>query len=469
MNFASFPFLAFFAAVFLIHWLLPSRLRLYWLLAGSYFFYGYWGPYFLGLLILTTLVEFVCALQIEKHQNANHVERARTVLFVGLGINILTLCSFKFFGLFENLLSQLNSQNRFGAIHAVIPIGISFYTFQSMGYLIDVYRRVIPASRNVFEYGLFVSFFPQLIAGPIERAGDLLPELKRQRSLSAAEAFEAIALIIWGLYLKLVVADNLRPFVELYFDFASPTGFNLVILSTYAGVIQLYCDFAGYCYMALGLGGLLGVRLSQNFQFPLLSENPRDFWRRWNITLVAWFRSYLYIPLANQLGRNLSARTASLIAITVTFVVFGFWHGPNVTYLLWGAFNATIYLLYRWLTQRGGNPTRHPLIRGLNIFLWFNVLSLGGFLLRSPHLSDVLIHFQNLFAPAVDGTGPLLKTLALFFGPVAMVEIYHKYWNRELFFRGSPEVLRLAFIMMLFISILVFGSRDSINFIYFQF
>ncbi len=467
MVFTSIHFLLFFALVLAIYWLLPRRAQNLWLLAGSCFFYGYWDWRFLFLLLLSTSVDYAAALAIEHLRKRGDDANSRRLLVLSVTIGIGLLLSFKWLGLFALALKNLDLGNHFGLTRAIVPIGISFYTFQSIGYVVDVYRREIPAIRSYLEFLLFISFFPQLVAGPIERAAGLIPQFRSARRLSVDGAFNALSLIVWGLYLKLVVADNMRPFVDRYWDHAVPSGFDQVWLHTYAGFFQMYGDFAGYSYMALGIAGLLGFELSLNFKFPLLSEGPREFWAHWHITLVNWFRDYFYAPLKRRLAERVAPGAAKLIAGFAAFVALALWHGFAWTYFLWGVVNAVSYALYRPIERRA---PKSSFTRALRVFVWFHIVMSAAILFRTPDVKSAALQYTNMIRPYQGGAETLVWTLLLFAGPVLVLEAWHKYFGREeVFLVGRKWPLRLAFVTLAYLAVLIFGAREGLSFIYYQF
>ena len=318
----------------------------YLLLAASYFFYGYWDWRFLLLLWFTTGVDYFIARLLDSISDG-HLRRQ--TLLVSILINLGVLGFFKYFNFFigstSRLLVALGVPVGLPVLSVVLPLGISFYTFQSLGYVIDVYRHKISASKNLVEYSLFVAFFPQLVAGPIERAGDLIPQIQSPRVINFEQWRRGIAIFIWGVWLKTYVADGLAPLVESVFQLnGGPSTATATWIGVGGFVFQVYADFFGYSLMARGLANLLGFKLSTNFDFPLFSRNISQFWRRWHITLSNWFREYVYFPLGGS--RRGHRRTATNLIITMVLV--GFWHGPHWTYIVWGLINGLGLTVHRW-------------------------------------------------------------------------------------------------------------------------
>ena len=310
------------------------------LLIASYVFYGFWDWRFLALLFVSTVVDYNLALLIEKSESPG--ER-KALLAASICVNLGILGFFKYFGFFaESFASLLNSfgfQSSTPFFNIVLPVGISFYTFQTMSYTIDVYRRKLPATRNFFDFALFVSFFPQLVAGPIERATKLLPQVLQPRKFSQSNFVEGFYLIILGLFKKVVIADNMAPIVNYIFsrDVSTLSGAE-VLVGVYAFAFQIYGDFAGYTDIARGVAKWLGFDLMLNFRMPYFATSPSDFWQRWHISLSSWLRDYLYIPLGgNRQGTLLTYRNLML-----TMVLGGLWHGAAWTFVAWGFFHGLI-------------------------------------------------------------------------------------------------------------------------------
>ena len=326
MLFHSTDFVVFFIVVLALYHVLGRRWQNRLLLAASYTFYGWWDARFLALIFFSTVVDFVCALAIDRTQ-VNAVRKR--YLAVSVAVNLGVLGVFKYFGFFlDNLVAVLNVLGlpaQSPAFSIVLPIGISFYTFQSMSYTIDVYRRQIAPTRRFFDFALYVAFFPQLVAGPIERARKLLPQLQRERRLDLPLAARSVQLILIGYVKKMVIADGIAPYVDEVFAgpaaHASPT----LLLAAYLFAFQFYCDFSGYSDIARGTAGLLGIDLSVNFRQPFFAQSIADFWRRWHLSLSAWMRDYLFIPL----GGNRSGLPGTCRNILIVMALVGLWHGAS--------------------------------------------------------------------------------------------------------------------------------------------
>jgi len=334
VNFASLAFFLFLITVWGIYWLLPRRA---WqnllLLSASYFFYGWWDYRFCGLMLVSTLADYFIAWKIHRSEHDRHRKRW---LVTSLVCNLGLLGAFKYFHFFLGNLVALGELFHWnldtGTLQIILPVGISFYTFQTLSYTIDVYRRRLTPTRNLIDYMTFVSFFPQLVAGPIERAKNLLPQFQRQRFLHPVQMQLGTMRILWGLFKKVVIADTLAGFVNsVYADVSAASGAELAV-ATILFAFQIYGDFSGYSDIAIGAAQMFGIRLTRNFAYPYFSQNLREFWSRWHISLSTWFRDYVYIPL----GGNRVSRRRHKANLFVTFLVSGLWHGAAWPFVIWG-------------------------------------------------------------------------------------------------------------------------------------
>lgn len=333
MLFNSLEFLIFFPVVAVIYYLIPDKIKYIWLLAASYYFYMQWNPVYVFLLLTSTVVTYTGALILERTVNA----RSRKIcLFLGLFINLFILGYFKYASFIMLYLGKVLSVIGINIApfekDILLPVGISFFTLQALGYLIDVYRKDIYAERNFLKYALFISFFPQLVAGPIERSKNLLKQLSEPHRFSFDNLREGILIMLYGFFLKVVIADRVAVIVDaVYNEPVGRPGFY-IILATILFSLQIYCDFYGYSTIAKGAALTIGVRLMDNFNAPYYSKSIKEFWRRWHISLSTWFRDYLYIPL----GGNRKGRIRKYINIIIVFAVSGLWHGASVSFIVWG-------------------------------------------------------------------------------------------------------------------------------------
>lgn len=355
MLFNSLHFLIFFPIVVGMYYLIPQKVRAYWLLAASYYFYMCWNAKYVVLLLFSTIVTYVSGILLERCGRGDIEEkrkRRRRKLCVAASfiLNLSVLFIFKYldFGIesLNRILGYLHISLNAPSFDLLLPVGISFYTFQALGYTVDVYRGEIYAEKNFFRYALFVSFFPQLVAGPIERSRNLLRQLDRPAKPKFDSFREGVLLMLWGYFMKVVLADRIAVFVDtVYGDFETYTGVYLIV-ATLLFAVQIYCDFSGYSVIALGAAKILGIQLMENFDAPYLSASVAEFWRRWHISLSGWFRDYLYIPL----GGNRKGKIRKYVNLLVTFGVSGLWHGADWSYVIWGLLNGVWQIIGDVLT-----------------------------------------------------------------------------------------------------------------------
>jgi alginate O-acetyltransferase complex protein AlgI len=399
MIFTQLVFFGFFLVTFLVHWALRGhRARKVWLLLCSFFFYGYWDYRFLALILFSTALDYWVGLLLERTQD----ERARRVLITcSLVANLGLLGFFKYYDFFVD--SGLQLAHALGlplekpSLQVVLPVGISFFTFQTMSYTIDVYRRQLPARRSFLDFALFVAFFPQLVAGPIVRAADFLPQLDRTPRFADVDGRRALLLFALGYFKKACVADNIASAIDPLF--ANPVAHDAAdrVLGAVLYSVQIYCDFSGYSDMAIATAALLGYRLVRNFDAPYLSRNVREFWQRWHISLSSWLRDYLYIPLGgNRGGRLFMARNLML-----TMLLGGLWHGANWTFVLWGFLHGVALIAHRvWQSARG--PARAETLPG-RVASWALTFAWVAFcftIFRCPDFATAAVYFSQSAAPA---------------------------------------------------------------------
>ncbi len=402
MTFNSFEFLIFFPIFLLCYFLLPKKLKMPAMLALSYWFYAAWNFRLLALIIFTTAVSYFCALAIEKTEKKGLKKLCITLtLIVCLG----TLFFFKYYnfmaGTVSGVMSAINGKAYDFSLNLILPVGISFYTFQTLSYAIDVYRGDIKAERNFFWYALFVSFFPQLVAGPIERPDNLLPQLKEFHRLTAENAFLGMQKMAVGFFKKIAVADILAGYVNsVYNDIGNATATGIII-ATVLFAVQIYCDFSGYTDIAIGCSRIMGIRLMQNFDRPYSARSIKEFWDRWHISLSTWFRDYLYIPL----GGNRCSRARYYLNLFVVFLVSGLWHGANWTFVIWGALHGFFRIFgsatkkYRMaLYTKIGIKTDSRVFAAMQRFTTFFFVCLAWIFFRANSISDVGAAFGKLFS-----------------------------------------------------------------------
>jgi D-alanyl-lipoteichoic acid acyltransferase DltB (MBOAT superfamily) len=377
--FHTVEFFQFFAVVWIASRVLPHRFENLLLLAASYYFYAAWDAKFLGLVLLSTAVSYAAGRAIRAHQDAGCSRRARRWLIAGIAVNLGVLGVFKYYDFFaaglEAGLRAAGLDVPRLTLELVVPIGISFYTFQAVSYCIDVHRRRIEPATRLSSFALYLAFFPQLLAGPIERAGALLPQIERRRRLTPEQLTEGAWLVLWGLFKKLYVADSLVAFTRwgLGADGAA-TGADAYLVCV-ALAIRVYADFSGYTDMARGCAKLLGFELSLNFRLPFFAPNPAEFWKRWHITLTRWITDYVYVPLRRRLMTRFGREAAIGLAVSVTMTAMGFWHGASAGYLVWGAVWGALLVAYRWMKAARVLP-RVPTIVGASLVFHFFAFTL---------------------------------------------------------------------------------------------
>lgn len=391
MLFNSFSFAVFFPIVFLLYWALPSKFRWIMLLLSSYYFYMSWNVKYVALILFTTGVSYSAAILLEK---AGSQKRRRMILRLSILACLSALFVFKYFNFFFDSISRILRAFSIRlspvTLKLLLPVGISFYTFQTISYVIDVYRGKIKAEKNFGIYATFVSFFPQLVAGPIERTENLLPQIKEARPFSYDKAIYGLKLMAWGYFKKIVVADKLAVYVDkIYGDLPQYDGFALV-LATLFFTAQIYCDFSGYSDIARGAAKLLNIDLMQNFKSPYFSASVREFWSRWHISLSTWFRDYIYIPL----GGNRASKFRRSWNLLITFLLSGLWHGADWTFLLWGGVHALARIAESLLGIRP--PEKEGVRRALRTLAVFCFVALAWVFFRAESVSDALYVFRHM-------------------------------------------------------------------------
>jgi D-alanyl-lipoteichoic acid acyltransferase DltB (MBOAT superfamily) len=344
MLFNSIDFAIFLPVVFFLYWFAANKnlkLQNFLIVAASYLFYGWWDWRFLSLILFSTLVDYSIGLGLLKQENPN---KRKVLLWTSIIVNIGFLGFFKYYNFFiDNFITAFSffgTEIKDGSLNIILPVGISFYTFQTLSYSIDVYKRKLEPTRDFIAFSAFVSFFPQLVAGPIERASNLLPQLAKTRFFVIENAIKGVRLILWGLTKKVVIADSIAPAVDDIFLNYSQYPSTILLLGTLLFSFQIYCDFSGYSMIARGVAKLFGIELMKNFNFPYFSRNFGEFWRRWHISLSTWFRDYLYIPI----GGSRVSKLKNIRNIFVIFFVSGFWHGANWNFIVWGGLHALLYI-----------------------------------------------------------------------------------------------------------------------------
>ena len=479
MSFNSLQFVVFFPIVVLAHFALPPRFRWAWLLAASYYFYMSWKPAYGALMLFTTAIDFYAALRMSAARGPGG---RRFYLVLSLVSNLAMLGAFKYFNFFGDSLSA--AFRAFGVsvpaptLHVLLPIGISFYTFQSLSYTIDVYRGARPAERHFGYFALYVSFFPQLVSGPIERSTHLLPQLWVRETFDWTRAADGLRLMLWGFFKKLVVADRLSVYVDQVYGHPGLYHGGPVWLATYFFAFQIYCDFSGYTDIAIGAAQVFGVRLINNFDRPYWADSVREFWRRWHISLSTWFRDYLYIPL----GGNRVSRWRWPFNILVTFLLAGLWHGASWTFVIWGGLHGACMILGQWAEPLARAASRLPgrwpaVVRAARIALTFHLVCFAWIFFRAASLPDALALIGRLFvfgperqalaAVALGPAGLLVSVAAI--AVVEAVQLTRTPDAMRALFVGRPAWQRWAVCYALLLAILLLHMPLTRPFVYFQF
>jgi alginate O-acetyltransferase complex protein AlgI len=474
MLFNSLHFIGFFVVVYPIYRALPHRAQNGMLVAASYYFYAAWDWRFLPILIGSTVIDFFVARYLWREQRTN---RRRAALIVSLAYNLGMLGFFKYFNFFADnaagLFGFLGWKLDFFTLTVVLPIGISFYTFMTISYVIDVYRREFEPTRNFIDFALFVCYFPHLVAGPILRASRLLPQIAQPRIITREQITEGLWLIGWGYFQKMFVADNLSDLVSTVFGPSATPGGLDVLVAVYAFAFQIYGDFAGYSNIARGVSKLMGIELNINFLFPYFVISPREFWRHWHISLSTWLRDYLYIPL----GGNRGSGRKTVRNLMITMVLGGLWHGAAWTFALWGAYQGAVLVIGRGVAAWGRR--RHLTVPpGLNwqrvvlALAMFQVTCYGWLIFRAESIGQVARFTRLLAAGLIPSPSTIPSLVIPFLLIVTPLLVVHAYQARK----GSESAIvdlrwpvRYALFAGIVYLIVLFGDFEGAQFIYFQF
>lgn len=469
MVFNSVSFLIFFALFFHLYWWINNKGSVKWrniyLIIASYIFYGWWDWRFLGLIAISSLADYIIGIKISTAQS-RHLRKS--LLIASISINLGILGFFKYFNFFIEslaiLFNNLNIPFHAGTLEIILPVGISFYTFQTMSYTIDIYRGQLKPTKSWTQFFAFVSFFPQLVAGPIERAAHLLPQFYNRKTFSPSLAAAGLRLALWGFFKKIVIADNLAPIVEQIF--ANPEGHSGlgILVGAMAFAFQIYCDFSGYSDIAIGLGKTMGFDLLTNFNKPYFSKSFTEFWQRWHISLSTWFRDYVYIPL----GGNRVSKTRNNLNLMITFVVSGLWHGANFTFIIWGFLHGAMLILEK----------RIKALRHIPALIVFLITSLFWIPFRAnsvEHLKQLISQLftftaKNQWNTLLVFPNSKMFALTITFVLFLIAERQMSNLNFSESLRKFNTPIRISTYAILVICILMLGNFDvKPNFIYFQF
>lgn len=430
------------------------------------------------MILISTLVDYFCSLAIQSQNNNRH---KKLFLAISICVNITILGIFKYYDFFAESFSVLAGHVGLTVhpyiLNLVLPVGISFYTFQTMSYTVDVYRGKLAPEEKIVNFALFVSFFPQLLAGPIERAGRLIPQLAKPKVVNWGKVSRGAYLFFWGLFLKVFIADNLARIVDPVYGNSGPFDGGEVLIATYAFSFQVYCDFAGYSTMATGLAFMMGISLMENFKRPYFATNISDFWRRWHISLSSWFRDYVYTPLyvftqkrraIAKLNFKVRHWIAFLITIVTTEYLVGQWHGANWTFAVFGLYHGILIALYYGLRKQWDSMNKF-----VQIFLTFHLVCLGLVIFRSPNLEQAYNMLYGIFFNFnLDQNDKLVQNAISGLGFVSIlfiVQIFQERRNDALVVLQLPFLFRYTFIVFLFCLITIFGDFGNRPFVYFQF
>ena len=472
MLFNSLSFAIFLPVVFALYWLLRQHLKSQniLLLISSYVFYGWWDARFLSLIVASTVVDFFLGKYLVK---AKSMASRKWLLSVSLLFNLGLLGVFKYYNFFIENFAHLAHSLGFHTdptlLSIALPVGISFYTFQTMSYTIDIYRKQLEPTHDFIAFAAFVGYFPQLVAGPIERASNLLPQITKPRSFNYQKAVDGLRQALWGFFKKVVIADAVAPLVDQAFTDPNLYSSSALVAGAFLFSIQIYCDFSGYSDIAIGISKLFGIDLMQNFRTPYFSRDIAEFWRRWHISLSTWFRDYLYIPLGGSRGSTL-LKVRNTFAI---FIVSGFWHGANWTFIIWGLINALLFLPLL-LAKRNRNNLDHPSLKDFHrIALTFIITTIAWVFFRANSLAHAIDYLDGI---RLNATGNSLHIKPVLMAYIALL-LLGDWFGRKHHFAlnllndglwGRYAILRIGTYLLLSYLILRYIGGQQ-NFIYFQF
>ena len=477
MLFNSLEFAFFLPIVFILYWFVVNKSlksQNVLIVFASYIFYGWWDWRFLSLILFSTIIDYLIGIKLSKQENGR---KRKILLLLSIMVNLGFLGFFKYYNFFlDNFITAFTffgSEIEGRSLEIILPVGISFYTFQTLSYTIDIYKKKLNPTYDFIAFSAFVCFFPQLVAGPIERAKRLLPQFSSRRVLKYDFLVKGLNLILWGLFKKIVIADRLAVVVNEFYN--HPTEYHglTLVLGTIFFAFQIYCDFSGYSDIAIGTARLFGFDLMTNFRTPYFSQNAGEFWKRWHISLSTWFRDYVYIPL----GGNKVVRSRWFINILITFFVSGFWHGANWTFVIWGGFHGTVLILETFF-----NKIKWNIPKSIRILRTFFIVCLGWVFFRSNSIQDAFLIIDDMMnvtsyslsqldfyiVPVVkDSVYPMDIFLSMLLIPFLIV-IEHLF-TTKINFDDLEYAYRLPIYVLGVVSILLIGAFEKNQFIYFQF
>ena len=479
MLFNSLDFALFLPIVFILYWFVTKKnlkAQNILIVVASYVFYGWWDYRFLSLILFSTLVDYAIGRALSTQEDTS---KRKALLWTSILVNLGFLGFFKYYNFFlDNFVSAFSffgQEINANSLNIILPVGISFYTFQTLSYSIDVYKRKLEPTKDIFAFAAFVSFFPQLVAGPIERATNLLPQFYTKRNFDYSKAVDGLRQILWGLFKKVVIADNCAQYANIIFNNSENYSGSTLVMGALFFTFQIYGDFSGYSDIAIGTSRLFGFNLKQNFAFPYFSRDIAEFWRRWHISLSTWFRDYLYIPLGGSRG-SLSKKVRNVFII---FLVSGFWHGANWTFIIWGALNA-LYFLPILLTNNNRNHldvvakgSYLPSVKeALQMLLTFSLTVFAWIFFRAIDLEHALSYIGSMFSSTLLSIPKVLPAkvmlLLVFFMTIEWIGREGQYGISKLGQKWKRP-FRWAFYALIICMIGLFMQTKETPFIYFQF
>ncbi len=470
MLFNSFAFLIFFPVVCTIYFILPKKFRWVFLLIASYYFYMNWKPVYAILIGISTIITYLCGIFVEKSDTKL---RKKIFLVASILLNFGILFIFKYFNFINSsiftLLDHFHLRWEVPNLDLLLPVGISFYTFQAVGYTIDVYKGSVKAERNLGIYALFISFFPQLVAGPIERAKNLLPQFHEYHKFDVEMVCQGLKLMLWGMFMKVVIADRVAIYVNVVYNNAEHhTGLSLLLASILFAV-QIYCDFGGYSLVAIGSSKVMGYNLMTNFNRPYLAMNITDFWKRWHISLSTWFKDYLYIPL----GGNRVSKKRNYFNLFFTFFVSGIWHGANWTFVIWGSLHGLYQIIEKALGLNKIAAVKFNPGMLIKIVVTFILVDFAWIFFRANNIHDAFYIIKKIFTNINSSIYIDMKTMfytAIGLSILVIKDIKDEFFKDKLnVFENKHIATRFTGYALVFILIMLCGVFDNSQFIYFQF
>ena len=483
MLFNSLEFILFFAIVLCLYFVIPQKLRWILLLISSYVFYMFWNPKYVILIIISTLVDYIVSLGMGKTENA---AIRKLLLLISLITNLGLLFVFKYFGMLINIINDISGSS-FDALSLILPMGISFYTFQTLSYTIDVYRNKREPEKHIGYFALYVVYFPQLVAGPIERSNRLLPQLKANHTIDYERFVNGARRMLWGYFKKVVIADNLAVGVNSVFSDPYHQSGLILLISTLFFAFQIYCDFSGYSDIAIGASKIMGIDLMENFKRPYFAKSLKEFWSRWHISLTTWFKDYLYFPL----GGSRKGKVRTYINISAVFLVSGLWHGADIKFLIWGGLHAVFQLLERSKNDISEKIAKLKVksdnknIISLKWLFTFLIVLIAWTFFRANNASEAMYILKKIVADIVQlnlfdniqlyiqGLNMDYSQIIISIFSIVMLIAYdciEEVKGRNIFeLLGNRKILRWSLYYFIILYIMLFGVFEKSAFIYFQF